>query len=450
MAVLLMDTEGAFEEESTLNESAIIFAFALIQSSILIYNVHRNLQEDNLQIVQTFTEFGRLVVDDNDQYLHNLEPPFQRLLFLVRDWFSPSDYPYGESGGRKFLQRRFFGKLHPNKLYNGTKLSLSPPEVGANDSSDCQKTATTLRRNIEEKNIHVRQYLIRCFRKTDCFLLPYPGRNVAASQTSDGRWSKWDEDFTHSVRKLLHFIRNSLEPVQALCQTRFSNVDEDQTRNLHGKPLVTGTLLHRRIVMLTGKLLQNGVKAVPLYQAIAEISHIECVYELSEKYRHEMNKLFGMNQPYVSPVEMQQKEAEIRERVQADYDQTRRFGSLQLGDVYRIQLIAIIDDMCRTFRQRNDQKRRLTSPLFFLLAVIYVLLMHFMMLLCQMCGLNAISLVPQFFKHAVCFLAVFRLTRIFWPELPFKSALESLEAPLAYLHLWLLNRLLKGQGFMYS
>ena len=57
-AVLLMDTQGAFDSEYTVKDSATVFALSTMTSSIQVFNVLHNLQEDNLQVLQTFTEYG--------------------------------------------------------------------------------------------------------------------------------------------------------------------------------------------------------------------------------------------------------------------------------------------------------------------------------------------------------------------------------------------------------
>ena len=66
-------------------------------SSVLVYNLFNNIQEDDLQVIvdfisqprlkqllpqhlHYFTEYGRLALEDSGQV------PFQKLQYLVRDW----------------------------------------------------------------------------------------------------------------------------------------------------------------------------------------------------------------------------------------------------------------------------------------------------------------------------------------------------------------------------
>ncbi|ROJ29394.1 Atlastin-3 [Anabarilius grahami] len=81
VAVLLMDTQGAFDSQSTVKDCATIFALSTMTSSVQIYNLSQNIQEDDLQQLQS-------------------------LMFLVRDWSFPYEYKYGFKGGSDFLDKR--------------------------------------------------------------------------------------------------------------------------------------------------------------------------------------------------------------------------------------------------------------------------------------------------------------------------------------------------------
>lgn len=52
MAVILLDTQGAFDTESTVKECATIFALSTMLSSVQVYNLHSNIQENDLQHLQ--------------------------------------------------------------------------------------------------------------------------------------------------------------------------------------------------------------------------------------------------------------------------------------------------------------------------------------------------------------------------------------------------------------
>ena len=91
-------------------------------SSVLVYNLTSNIQEDDLQHLQLFTEYGRLAIEDSG------ETPFQKLMFLVRDWSYPYENDFGLEGGKDILgeimhtgKRIFLGGV-PAVLKNGQYL----------------------------------------------------------------------------------------------------------------------------------------------------------------------------------------------------------------------------------------------------------------------------------------------------------------------------------------
>lgn len=54
--VLLMDTQGAFDCQSTVKDCATVFALSTLLSSVQVYNITANLQEDDLQHLQVSLE----------------------------------------------------------------------------------------------------------------------------------------------------------------------------------------------------------------------------------------------------------------------------------------------------------------------------------------------------------------------------------------------------------
>uniref|UniRef100_A0AAQ5ZR80 GB1/RHD3-type G domain-containing protein n=1 Tax=Amphiprion ocellaris TaxID=80972 RepID=A0AAQ5ZR80_AMPOC len=100
VAVLLIDTQGAFDSQSTIKDCATLFALSTMTSSVQVYNLSQNVQEDDLQHLQLFTEYGRLAMEEV------YEKPFQTLMFLIRDWSYPYEHSYGLEGGQSFLEKR--------------------------------------------------------------------------------------------------------------------------------------------------------------------------------------------------------------------------------------------------------------------------------------------------------------------------------------------------------
>ncbi|KAJ6667064.1 hypothetical protein lerEdw1_019067 [Lerista edwardsae] len=138
---------------------------AVINQKFLVYNLSQNIQEDDLQHLQLFTEYGRLAMEEIYQ------KPFQTLMFLIRDWSYPYEHPYGLTGGKQFLEKRLQVKLHQH-----------------------------------EELQNVRKHIHSCFSNLGCFLLPHPGLKVATNPNFDGRLKDIDEDFQKELRNLVPLL----------------------------------------------------------------------------------------------------------------------------------------------------------------------------------------------------------------------------------------------------
>ena len=49
-----MDTQGAFDSQSTVKDCATVFALSTMLSSVQVYNITSNVQEDDLQHLQVY------------------------------------------------------------------------------------------------------------------------------------------------------------------------------------------------------------------------------------------------------------------------------------------------------------------------------------------------------------------------------------------------------------
>lgn len=165
IAIILLDTQGTFDSQSTVKDCATVFALSTMLSSVQCYNLTQNIQEDDLQHLQLFTEYGRLALADSGK------KPFQRLQFLVRDWCFPYEAEYGAVGGQRILQRRLelSDKQHPE--------------------------LQSLRRHITS-----------CFSDIACFLMPHPGLYVANNPTFDGRLADITTEFKQSLKSLIPML----------------------------------------------------------------------------------------------------------------------------------------------------------------------------------------------------------------------------------------------------
>ncbi|XP_017780386.1 PREDICTED: atlastin-like [Nicrophorus vespilloides] len=155
VAIVLLDTQGAFDSESTVKDCATVFALSTMISSVQIFNLSQDIQD--LQYLQLFTEYGRLA--------------FQRLQFLVRDWRYPYEAEYGALGGQKILQKR----LQANDKHHPDMKSL-------------------------------RNHIKSCFTEIACFLMPHPGLQVATSPHFDGKLKDISDEFKQNLQILVPML----------------------------------------------------------------------------------------------------------------------------------------------------------------------------------------------------------------------------------------------------
>jgi hypothetical protein len=64
VCILLLDTQGSFDNESPLQQNTVIFALSALLSSVMIMNVEHDITEDMLQFFQLFTGFAQLAMRD--------------------------------------------------------------------------------------------------------------------------------------------------------------------------------------------------------------------------------------------------------------------------------------------------------------------------------------------------------------------------------------------------
>lgn len=163
VAIVLVDTQGIFDTRSNLKDSTTIFALSMLLSSVQCYNVMGNIQEDHLHNLDLFTEYGRLALEQTN------EKPFQKLIFIIRDWPFPYENPYG-------YQQTLIDSL-----------------MAGNDeqTSDMKE---------------LRKRITRSFKNITAFLMPHPGMTVVRGSNFSGAIEQIDTEFIKYVKELVPSI----------------------------------------------------------------------------------------------------------------------------------------------------------------------------------------------------------------------------------------------------
>lgn len=316
VAVLLMDTQGAFDSRQTIGQTAIIFALSTLTSSLQIYNVMNNIQEDNLQILDTFLAYGQLVLDKSS------EKPFQELCFLVRDWRSPMDHSYGAEGGASLLKEKL-------------ELEDEDPESADNKT----------RKRIES-----------CFEKKACFLMPYPGERVSVEEGGPfkGQISEMKPNFVEHLRV---FVPQVLSPKNLL------------VKRIGGEAVNGQSLLeYFRVYAETFKG-EKIPEAKNLYDATAEASNLAAVANSKNHYMKSMKDVCGAHKPYVNPKILEQKHNQLLKESLKMFENTKKLGEEDYSKNFSDNLLKELTSSFDEFAEMNNSKNMFNmwgSPLILL------------------------------------------------------------------------------------
>ncbi|XP_028324161.1 atlastin-2-like isoform X4 [Gouania willdenowi] len=321
VAVLLVDTQGAFDSQSTIKDCATVFALSTMTSSVQVYNLSQNIQEDDLQHLQLFTEYGRLAMEEI--YLK----PFQSLMFLIRDWCFPYEYDYGLKGGNKFLEKRL-----------------------------------QVKQNQHEELQNVRKHIHSCFSNIGCFLLPHPGLKVATNPYFDGRLRDIDPDFKKELAKLVPLL---LAPERLV------------EKEIGGNKVTCRDLLEYFKAYI--KIYQGEELPHPksMLQATAEANNLTAVAGAKDLYSKSMEQVCGGDKPYIAPADLERCHEEFLQHSVRHFRSVKKMGGEDFCQRYQNQLEAELDEAYVNFSKHNDGKNifyaaRTPATLFAVMFVTYI------------------------------------------------------------------------------
>lgn len=324
IAIILMDTQGAFDSESTVRDCATIFALSTMLSSIQVYNLTQNIQEDDLQHLQLFTEYGRLALEDND----NISKPFQVLQFLVRDWSFPYEAEYGMRGGRKILDRRL--------------------QVSDKQHEELQQ---------------IRRHISSCFERISCFLLPHPGLSVATNPLFDGRLREIEPEFREQLQVLVPML---LAPESLVL------------KEINGTQITAQELVEYFKAYMNIYQGEELPEPKTMLQATAEANNLAAVANAKSLYSKDMELVCGGEKPYLHPDALEHEHQRCWLRAMDLFHATRKMGGPEFSQAYQDQLQEEIATMHESFCKHNEGKNLLSAArtpavLFGTVVIFYVL-----------------------------------------------------------------------------
>lgn len=300
VAVVLMDTQGSFDSTSTVKDCATVFALSTMTSSVQIYNITQNIQEDDLQHLQLFTEYGRLAIEESH------ETPFQSLLFLVRDWSFPYEAIYGYSGGEQILKRRLETK--PNQ---------------------------------HNELLQVRNHIRSCFDKMGCFLMPHPGLQVATSPEFTGQLSEIDKGFKDKLQQLIPSI---MAPENLV------------VKKINGSAVTCRGLVEYFKAYI--KIYQGDELPEPksMLLATAEANNLAALASAKDHYTQKMEKVCGGDTPYLAPQELERRHEKYKSVSLGMFHTTRKMGGAEFSREFAERLEVDVDGAFVNFMKLNNSK----------------------------------------------------------------------------------------------
>ncbi|XP_077493438.1 atlastin-1-like isoform X2 [Amblyomma americanum] len=294
VAVLLMDTQGSFDCTSSVKECTTIFALSIMTSSVQVYNIFRDIQEDSLQHLEFFSEYGKLARKEARKCM------FQRLVFLVRDWAFPYETEFGVEGGRTVLQDRL-------QIIDGQHADLQ-----------------TLRRQINA-----------CFSKIECFLMPRPGEKVETDKSFDGYLEDIDGKFKEALKELVPWL---LAPENLV------------VKEINGHKITCEELMKYFRAYATA--FQGGTLPSPktVLQATVEASNMVAKEKATNFYLDAMNRV-----PRGDLDKLQESHAELLEETTQLFKRTPKFGDESVSQSY---LGALTTDLLMHFERIYKQEEQ--------------------------------------------------------------------------------------------
>ncbi len=308
-AILLMDSQGTFDDKTTYHENASIFALSSLLSSMMIYYQRSDISEDMLQQLQFFAQFAKMHVNFGDQSDYDeYEEKFQNLTILIRDWFF-EEYNYG---------------------YYDDYESQTPERNVKKDKLDSSE-------NFPREVQIVHRSVLDSFENVGVYLLPYAGQALAMKGDS----SNLEPDFIFHFKG---FVERMLDSKRI-------------PKKRIGGQLVTGKSLKIYIEKWREYFLSaEAPEAKTLQEATAEIQNLMAVQTAITGYNQLMKDALDKN------VFSEEELKTLHDKCSADsvdvFNNAKKVGDKEFKEKFVQKLNEMIDHEFEKFKQINEANRK--------------------------------------------------------------------------------------------
>ncbi|KAF4670320.1 Alkyltransferase-like protein 1 [Perkinsus chesapeaki] len=310
VALVLMDTQGAWDSKMTKEQSATVFGLTAVLSSKQIYNISKQIQEDKVENLHFFMEVASAALRVSGDKNGEQGKPFQCLEFLVRDWANFDD---------DMTVRECVAQMNEH-------LAQHMDEHRVREDS----TAVALN---------------KMFESVSCFCLPHPGLMIQKKGWS-GKLADIDPDF---IRFLDFYVRS---------------VFTDP--HLHAKSILGKDLSPQTFGPVVNAFVEAFANAVPaaatFTQAMARSSNLLGKEQAINEYKSDMEAAMGpKNGSGIKPDQLEQAARKAKTMALQSFSKQTLFGPDDEREKTKEELVKEIDGLLDYYKDEN--KRRMDKSL---------------------------------------------------------------------------------------
>lgn len=357
VAVILMDTQGMFDSETTQMLTACIFGLSTLISSYVVYNLPNRIQEDYLQNLALFSEYGRRVLEEQERSKRENEAAAQaedeasgddatqQKRTHVRDIAGDIRSINGNSSRRSTRSGTATRGSVSHPPFQRIELLVRDADIEADmDDRDALREemesylSTVLSKTHHEDLKTVRDHIRTCFEEIGCFLLPHPGLEVR-EKGYDGSTRVLRPSFLKGLNLFMHTV---------FCEHLVP-------KRIHGRD-VTASQLKHYITAYAGLFQDRAIfpEARVLLEATADANNRSALDVAFDRFCAEMEVWWRRG--YAKDVEVC-RHADLCEQAAVGlFDGMANFGPEASIATYRSQLRERITARRKEYLDRNKER----------------------------------------------------------------------------------------------
>eukprot|EP00753_Platysulcus_tardus_P001046 PLAT10995.1.p1 GENE.PLAT10995.1~~PLAT10995.1.p1 ORF type:complete len:618 (+),score=372.84 PLAT10995.1:22-1854(+) len=286
MALLVMDTQGMWDSKTGQMLTASIFGLSTLLSSYQIYNLSRQLQEDDLQHLSLYSEYGRVALEaeEEDGSEDSIEADLRAKLKAVEaeegSSVAAADAAAKAAAEESKVEEALLDAPRPFQLLEFLVRDCSFLDGGIDDPEgmlaemEAYLSEKLAQRRTDDLSA-TREQIEGCFETLRCFLMVHPGLEVAEDKSYDGSIATIRDKFRGQLN---FYIRRVL-----------STVDR---KRIHGR-MVTADELGNYIRAYVHIFCQSDAmpEAKTLLAATADAHSRNAKDSALKTYRREMDRM---------------------------------------------------------------------------------------------------------------------------------------------------------------